>query len=481
MADDGDLKLPPLLEFNPETLGGADALFEVLLPMLASPVARAQAVETIRQRWFAEAAAAQSDNPDKRAKIQRTLAGNVISGMRAAGLLTDDRAVITLSVLGASLAGTYAEDGAAAAFDEFASFLLRERYGIELLQAARFLRRRDESVSKKGMIEQLRSMDFSISTGNVNFSRLRDWLAAAKVVDNRWSIDEARFKELAGVSAEEITAWHGLGALQRDVLVTLRLRWESATTPISSKDLVGLLRVRGLTFDESQLRRDVYNPLAAGGWIKHEGAGGGRGGNGGVITLLTKAIDLDVEKIEDLKLGVIPADLREKLGTPLNRIFEDLASTDTHVKGLALELLALRLVGDAALYPVQLRKRGIDTGGAEVDLVAEGAHLHFSRWLFQCKNVTQASGVEVLAKELGMATLLRAQVVVILSKGGFANTVRQFAREASTNTAVQVVLLDGGDLDSYRHGGSSALRENLHQQALQALTLKQPQRDVPVD
>lgn len=121
-----------------------------------------------------------------------------------------------------------------------------------------------------------------------------------------------------------------------------------------------------------------------------------------------------------------------------------------------------------------LRVRGVRTGGAEVDLVAEGAHLHFSRWLFQCKN-TKSVDVTVLAKEIGMATLLQAQVVVIVTTGRFTQTVRTYADRTTLTTPFQVVLLDGDDLEHYRLGGAPTLRATLRSSAQHALRAKRPQ------
>ena len=43
------------------------------------------------------------------------------------------------------------------------------------------------------------------------------------------------------------------------------------------------------------------------------------------------------------------------------------------------------------------------TGGAEVDLIAEAVQLHFSRWLFQCKNSKEVN-LAALAKEVGYSS-----------------------------------------------------------------------------
>lgn len=74
-----------------------------------------------------------------------------------------------------------------------------------------------------------------------------------------------------------------------------------------------------------------------------------------------------------------------------------------------------------------------------------------------------------------MATLLRAQVVVILTTGVFAKSVIAYAREAAEATAIQIVLLDGDSLANYRAKGPAGLRAELHQFAVGALRRKRRQ------
>jgi hypothetical protein len=88
----------------------------------------------------------------------------------------------------------------------------------------------------------------------------------------------------------------------------------------------------------------------------------------------------------------------------------------------------------------------------EVDLLAEGVHLHFSRWLFQCKNQKSAVTLGTLAKEIGMAVLLQAHVIVLATTGRFATSVRAHADQVTQTTAMQVVLVDGAAIDQFSRG-----------------------------
>jgi hypothetical protein len=290
-----------------------------------------------------------------------------------------------------------------------------------------------------------------------------------------WNVDFQVLFELSGTTPDEIRVWRSLTPPQRAVIEVLRLRALGNGTPIQSAELLELLRQRGVEFNAGLVGRQIYEPLASAGLIERALKEAGRGGKGGTVQLTQRAMDLDVALIDGLELGDVPPDLQAELNRSTDSILKDLASSHTGVKGIALELLSLRVAADLGLMPAEMRLRSAQTGGAEVDLVAEGAHLHFSRWLFQCKNQTAPVALSVLAKEIGMATLLRAQVVVILTTGAFAKTVVEYAREAAESTAIQVVLLDKDSLANYRAKGPAGLRSELHNVAVGALRRKRPQ------
>src|SRR5207244_2867972 len=115
-----------------------------------------------------------------------------------------------------------------------------------------------------------------------------------------------------------------------------------------------------------------------------------RGGKSGAVSATQKLLELDPTRLAGDVKECVPPDLRASLRAPLEKIYADLSSTSTHEKGIALELLALRIVIDLGLIPKGFRERSAQTSGAEVDLVCEGIHLHFSRWVLQCKNTTSA-------------------------------------------------------------------------------------------
>lgn len=471
MATHEKPQLPAANEFTVGQLGGASAIYW-LTSLIALNGDRKIVLNAIRDKWFADSASSRT-NLEERLAQQTKRAANVISGMRQYGLLGSSTDPIELSEIGHQVGAfsTSPEKG----YEYFATFLLKERHGLELLQFAEAVRGRDGQVSKKAIDSELIARGYKVSTNSSYSGKLRQWLETAGVVNERWEVDEVRLAALVGNTFGGISEWRSLTPEQRAAVEVLKIRSSGSHTPIQSSDLLELLRQRGVEFDAGQVKKKLYEPLVNGGWITHQVLGGGRGGKGGMILPSEKSMNVNMDFIDGLMLGDIPVDLQMHLGKPTKEILDDLSSSHINTKGIALELLALRLASDMGLLPVSLRLRSSQTGGAEVDLVAEGAHLHFSRWLFQCKNQVSAVGLSVLAKEIGMATLMRAQIVVIVTTGPFASSVRAFARQASESTGIQVILLDHQSLANYKTRGPQALRAELYAASLATLGIKRNQ------
>jgi hypothetical protein len=461
------LRLPFTAEFSPGQLG-AQALPETLALVHAHSGDRDKIVESIRLRWFSEAAQRRSD-PDERLHQQRTRAGNVLNGMQSYGLVSS---TYQLTELGAEL---YDEPDASKRTEQFVSFLLKHRRGLELIDAVRTLQQRGLGITNDRVNNELRSRGYAVTTHDGSTGKLRKWLATSGVFDVGWAINEEVVAEITGTSLATIGEWQTLTKVQRAFLATIRRVGETrGKNPIASPELLDFVRQEhGPIFDEGQVRK-VYQALEDGGWVEHTVKLAGRGGKGGELAATDKLMGVDFELLVGFKPGDLPADMRAALTMPLETVYENLRSDNTHVKGIALEVLSAKLASDLGLTPLRLRVRGVRTGGAEVDLVAEAAHLQFSRWLFQCKN-TRSVDVGVLAKEVGMATLLQAQVIVIATTGTFTRTVTTYAARVTETTPFQVILVDSDVLDGYRHGGAITLRRCFRETAQAAMQLKRPQ------
>jgi len=159
------------------------------------------------------------------------------------------------------------------------------------------------------------------------------------------------------------------------------------------------------------------------------------------------------------------------LRKPLNGILQELEVDDKHVRGLALEALAFKLMRLVDLDYVATRLRGTITGGAEVDLIFESSRLVFSRWQIQCKNVAGGVNLDDVAKEVGLTHMLKSNVVVMVSTGKIGPVARQYANRVMQDSNLDVVLIDRNDLETIKDRPTHIV-DVLYREAKTAMKLK---------
>jgi len=409
--------------------------------------------------------------------MQTSRANNALLGMAGYGLLRLDP--FGLTDLGARLRDT--PDGRQ---EELARHILLTLNGRIVLDAVRGLQARRETINKGSLARELSSRGMLTQQGmplpenTTDHLVLLKWLREAGVLPPRgYEIDEAVAARLTGLEAADHKGVAGLSRPQRLFLQVLKgMANVHGTAAVPAKRVKDqcTLRHPGL-IKADRLRGSVLAPLESAGWLSLPNPpAGGRGGKSGLVAATPKLLALDAAFLAEVHAGEIPAEVRDKLETPLDEVMRSLSSADTGEKGLALEVLAVRLAHEMGLTPVRFRERGADTQGAEVDLIAEGLHLHYSRWLFQCKN-TRVVPLSALAKEIGLAVLMQANVIVLVTTGRFADTVRRHAEGLARTTAMQAVLIDGAALERYRVSGIDPLVQQMRRGAAASMRLKRGQ------
>lgn len=451
----GALRLPSANEFAPGQI--PDVGLRGALRLVDEHAGDRNAiVQAIRDAQFAEAAANKKGNPDVRLREQRKRANNVLIGLSEYGLASLKTNELTDK--GKELLATPDDQ---ALYRRFGEHILRECRGIDVIRAMHDIKLRQEAPTKERLHRELVVRGFRLSRATTDHTQLRAWLAEAGVVTGKrnYDIDEERFAELAGVRLGTLHQLSGLTRAQIAFLRTLRRLAEATGTGDvvvqTVLDHADLEYGSGL-IPQDQVRAQVVQPLAEQGWLTAPEKKPGRGGKSDTVAPTRKLLDLDFERLLKTSSEGVPADLRPRLNVPLSTIREELAAPDTHTRGMALELLALRLAYDLALRPAGFRQRSSATGGAEVDLIAEGVHLHHSRWLFQCKNTNKVH-VHDVAKEAGMAGLLHAHVIVMVTTGAFTAETERYARSLTTAGHLQVVLVDGTELHGYLQSGAQRI------------------------
>ncbi|HSA47462.1 MAG TPA: restriction endonuclease, partial [Candidatus Competibacteraceae bacterium] len=164
------------------------------------------------------------------------------------------------------------------------------------------------------------------------------------------------------------------------------------------------------------------------------------------------------------------SELRPLLRKPLGDILTELKSTDKHIRGLALEALAFKLMRLLDLNYVATRLRGAATGGAEVDLIFESVRLVFSRWQIQCKNTDRVS-LDDVAKEVGLTHVLKSNVIVMVTTGEVGPEARRYANRIMTDSNLCVVMINGNDLVKIQTD-PTCIVDVFHREAEHAMRLK---------
>ena len=397
-------------------------------------------------------------------KVNTRSTTNTRSTLTSTGLL--DASSMTLTPAGQAIAAANAKDEAAALLS---AHIIKERNGILVLKAIVAIRTRDETVTKARLAKELTLFGVALSTGTTDHTTLMNWMAEGGLLIKSKNFEpvETKIKKLTGLSTSEAYEWDGLPVQQQVFVQTLRRLAEvEPTHTVPTKQVYDeCLAEHSVLFDADQLQKKVVAPLEKAGWVQVQRAQGRQGGKSGSVTATQKLMDIPLAVLMPGFETAIPGDLLSKINTPLADIQKLLASTKKNEAGLGLELLALRMLIDLGLEPRGFRVRSTDTGGAEVDLIAEGRHLLFSRWTIQCKNVSNSVHLADVAKEVGIAMFSRSHVVVMLSTNKFTQQAKDFARHITQTTHLQFVFIDKPVVQAYLKEGPQPLHQHFVQNA----------------
>ena len=176
-------------------------------------------------------------------------------------------------------------------------------------------------------------------------STLRLWLEKAGVIVSGYRVDQARLSTILGLNVEEFEVLATFSTEQRAYLKALANI--DGGGPHSSNDIERLAAATyGVTFNEKNLPKQVLYPLRSAGYVELERGTqkAGRGAKPFLVTATGKlAADIIAPLIEQLEQQV-QADLRPLLRKGLKDIREELKAEDRHIRGLALEALAFKLM-----------------------------------------------------------------------------------------------------------------------------------------
>ena len=371
------------------------------------------------------------------------LANNSKLSLRAYGLVGKKDTTLTP----AGLALYEMRGSEPALYTAFAHHILRHCQGMNFVQCVLDMEAAGESIELNSLRRWLDERGIKVPRGGKHMSTLRLWLEKAGIFVAGYRVDRARLNEVLGIRVDEYEALATFSPEQRAYLKALANM--SGGGPHSSNDIEKLATATyGIIFNEKNLPKQVLYPLRDAGYVELERGTKqeGRGAKPFLVTATLKSTSEIVTPLLEQLEQQTHADIRPLLRRPIKEIREELGSEDTHVRGLALEALAFKLMRLLDLSYVATRLRGSATGGAEVDLIFESRQSVSSRWQVQCKNTARVS-LDDVAKEVGLADYYATNPIVMISTGAIGDDARDYADKVMTNSNLCVVMVDGNDLE----------------------------------
>ena len=415
----------------------------------------------VRRRYFESHAGKSESNKDK-------LANNTKLGMRAYGLIEADDA--SLTELGRALFEL--RNDPPQLYERFARHILVNRHGMTLIQCIDDMRAGGEQVTGAQVRRALVDRGLWVPVNSRIHFTMRLWLEKAGIfAAGKFVVNYARLEEVLGTDVATFDAMSQLTREQRAYLHTLATL--DAGQVHMSNDIAKLTEAaHGIDFQDQGIPKLILYPLQDAGFIALE-RGTKRVGRGAkpFRVLATEKTYNEVLPglLEQIEAQIRP-EIRPLLRKRLSDIREEVRSSDTHIRGLALEALAFKLMRLINLDYVATRLRGSQTGGAEVDLIFESARLVYNRWQIQCKN-TRSVSLDDVAKEVGLTHMLKSNAIVMVTTGAVGREARRYATEVMRTSNICIMMIDGDDL-SRIDANPTSLVDILTREATSAMQVK---------
>jgi hypothetical protein len=387
--------------------------------------------ESIRAEYFSNHAGG-----DRQSQID--IAKNVRLSLRAYGIVGGDERFTEFGRALHSVRGDLPR-----LYRTLAKQIILELHGIDLLRAIGHLKRLQQRPNLQAIAHELETVGIHVPPSAVHISTMKLWLEEAGVIDKTLDSDDSRLREIIGFGLEEVDRLDEFSPEMRAFVRALAALDPKGPIP-SSKVREHATAMSHVEFDLKDLREQVIYPLRDLGYIEVTKSTSGRGAKAHVIQTTPKFQSEFIVPILDAlaKSGGVT---QVRLEQPLEEVLKELASPSRNTRGVALEMLVMHLCRLLGLRVTHWRHRAKETGGGEVDVLAEGTNYVFSRWQIQCKNTKTVSHDDV-ARELGLVGHTRSNVVLVVTTGSFAKPARDLAEMEMQRSPANLILLNGSDL-----------------------------------
>ncbi len=357
-------------------------------------------------------------------------------------------------------------------FLEFARHILLNCGGLRVVQAAQQMKMDGLSITADKLAQYLTDQGFPVTVHNTAINSLRMWLAKARIFSSKgWDVDPQVKEHVLGLSEESLGILAGLDEEQRAFLEALcqidPSGWKKAS---DVRDLAESFS--GYRLSRVSLPQKFLRPLEAAGLIEFR-TRGTAGGKSAVLKTTDKFKREILEPAVTSALKTLDPALSAYYRRRPDDIYTDLASTDRFRKGQALEAYAIHIMRLMGLRFLGWRKRGLETGGAEVDVTLAGLFGGVpTRWQIQCKNTPGSRlDLEDVAREVGVATVYHATHVLMIGNCPITERALGFAARINSDSALTVFILGKSDFEAIKTS-PGALGRILRSNAESILQLK---------
>jgi len=351
-----------------------------------------------------------------------------------------------------------------ALFDRFAEHILKNCHGRKLIEIVEDIDARGDTPTVALIQEAFREQyDFHISGSTSDLSQLRAWLNKADVIGTGrdYSIDRAKVEELVGASTDDVLELSGLTEEQQAFLRALTAIDPQKPMPNSEIREIAE-QAYGVDINQKSIVKDILKPLTEAGYIEYVNPVEVTGKPNLVVT---------TDKFEADVLKPLLEDISERTGVPrhvLRASFTELweqmdatnddGSADTHTRGLALETMAVKLGRLLGLEFEGWHIRGRNTGGSEVDVIADRVGVSFERWQIQCKNTKSNLRTEHVKEEVGVSRMVQSNVILMIARSGVGSGAKKFATRVMFRDNLTIMFLHGDDLQKFDENPRDLLR-----------------------
>ncbi|MFC4448143.1 MULTISPECIES: restriction endonuclease [Halorussus] len=337
-------------------------------------------------------------------------------------------------------------------YDRLAQHILLNLHGRKCVDIIDDLKLGGEATTTHNIARELRRQyGIYMKESSTHWNQMRGWMAQADLINTNThhiKLDHEKIDQLIGLDTEDRLSLDGLSPAQRAFLLTL--------ARIDPDDPIRNNKVRELAedtyddiyFDSKSTTSQILDPLTEAGFIEYEHTADNPSKPSEVW--LTSKAEADVLEplLEDAqeRTGVPRAVLRQSF----DEIRRDMESDMNYLKGRALEAFAIRIGLMLNLEFEDWRVRGVETGGAEVDVVMDQTGISLNRWQIQCKN-TKESDQDIrtkhVAKEVGISRMVQSNTILMFTRADVVPDARQYARQVMQKENLVILFLTGDDLD----------------------------------